>query len=161
MAAILQKTFWNALYCMEIFGFWLKFHWNMSTGTQMTRWANIGSDNGPAYWRIYASLGRDVTSSYQCLWPPTSVARRGTLRSRIEPWWRHQMETFSVLLALREGKPPVTGRFPSQRPVTRCFDVSFDVHLNKRLSKQSRRRWFETPSRSVWRHCNVMVECDV
>ena len=26
----------------------------------------------------------------------------------------------------------------------------------KRLSKQSRRRWFETPSRSLWRHCNVI-----
>ena len=27
----------------------------------------------------------------------------------------------------------------------RCFDVFFDLHLNKRLSKQSRRRWFEMP----------------
>ena len=26
-------------------------------------------------------------------------------------WWRHQMETFSSLLALCEGNPPVTGRF--------------------------------------------------
>ena len=26
--------------------------------------------------------------------------------------------------------------------------------LNKRLIKQSRRRWFEIPSRSLWRHCN-------
>ena len=51
-------------------------------------------------------------------------------------------------------KPPVTGGFPSQRPVTRCFDVFFDLRLNKRLSKQSRRRWFETPSRPLWRHCN-------
>ena len=45
---------------------------------------------------------------------------------------------------------PVTGEFPSQRQVTR----SFDLHLNKRLSKQSRRWWFETPSRSLWRHCD-------
>ena len=28
--------------------------------------------------------------------------------------------------------------------------------LNKQLSKQSRSWWFETPSRSVWRHCNVL-----
>ena len=41
---------------------------------------------------------------------------------------------------------PVTDGFPSQRPVTRSFDVFFDLRLNKRLSKQSRRRWFETPS---------------
>ena len=43
---------------------------------------------------------------------------------------------------------------PSQRPVTRSFAVFFDLRLNKRLSKQSRRWWFETPSRSLWRHLN-------
>ena len=42
--------------------------------------------------------------------------------------------------------PFVTGEFPSQRPVTRSFDVLFDLRLNKRLNKQSRRRWFEKPS---------------
>ena len=34
------------------------------------------------------------------------------------PWWRHQMETFSALLALCAGNSPVTGGFPAQRPVT-------------------------------------------
>ena len=34
-------------------------------------------------------------------------------------------------------------------------DVFFDLRLNKRLSTQSRRRWFETPLRLFWRHCNV------
>ena len=33
------------------------------------------------------------------------------------------MEIFSALLALYEGNPPVTGGFPSQRPVTRSFGV--------------------------------------
>ena len=51
-------------------------------------------------------------------------------------WWRHQMETFSALLALWAGNSPVTGEFPTQRPVTRNFDVFFDLRLNKRLSKQ-------------------------
>ena len=46
------------------------------------------------------------------------------------------METFSALLALCVGNSPVTGEFPSQKPVTQSFDVSFDLHLNKRLSKQ-------------------------
>ena len=40
-------------------------------------------------------------------------------------WWRHQMVDF-----------------PSQRPKTRNVDVFFGPRLNKRLSKQSRRRWF-------------------
>ena len=71
-------------------------------------------------------------------------------------WWRNQIETFPVLLAPCEGNPPVTGGFPSQRPVTRSFDVLFDPRLNTRLSTQPRRRWFEKPSRSLWRHCNVI-----
>ena len=53
------------------------------------------------------------------------------------------------------GNPPVTGVFPSQRPVTRSFDVFFDLCLNKRFRKQSWGWWFQTPSCSLWRHCNV------
>ena len=68
--------------------------------------------------------------------------------------WRHQMETFSALLALCAGNSPVPGEFPSQRPVTRSFDVFFNLHLNKRLSKQSWGWWFETPVSALWRHCN-------
>ena len=41
-------------------------------------------------------------------------------------WWRHQMETFSALLAICAGNSPVTGEFPAHRPVTRSFDVFFD-----------------------------------
>ena len=66
------------------------------------------------------------------------------------------METFSALLALCAGNSPVTGEFPAQRPVTRCFDIFFDLRLNKRLSKQSWGWWFETPSRPLWRHCNEL-----
>ena len=49
------------------------------------------------------------------------------------------------------------GDFPAQTPVTRSFDVFFDLRLNKRLSKQPEGWWFETPSWSLWRHCNVHV----
>ena len=59
--------------------------------------------------------------------------------SKILPatWWRDQIETFSALLAICAGNSPVNGEFPSQRPVTRSFDVFFDLHLHKLLSKQS------------------------
>ena len=66
------------------------------------------------------------------------------------------METFSAVLALCEGDPSVTSGFLSQRPVTRSFDVFFDLRLNKRLDKRLRRRWFEIPSRPLGRHCNVI-----
>ena len=73
--------------------------------------------------------------------------------------WRHRMEAFFVLLALCEENPLYSGGFPSQRPVTRSYKVFFDLRLNKWLSKQSRRRWFETPSRSLWRHCDGKLYC--
>ena len=65
-----------------------------------------------------------------------------------------KMETFSALLTLCVANSQVTCEIPSQRPVTRSFDVFFGLHLNKRLSKQSWGWWFETPSRSRWRHLN-------
>ena len=76
-------------------------------------------------------------------------------------WWRHQMETFSALLAICAENSPGPGEFPAQRPVTRSFDVFFDQHPNKRLSKQWWGWWFETPSCSLWRHCNAKyaTEC--
>ena len=48
-------------------------------------------------------------------------------------------------------------RVTGPRPVTRTFDVFFDLRLNKRLSKQPRGWWFETQSWSLWRHCNVTM----
>ena len=72
------------------------------------------------------------------------------------PWWRHQMEIFSALLAICAGNSPVAGEFTAPRPVTRSFDVFFGLRLNKRLRKQ----WWDwlpgTPSSSSWRHCNAM-----
>ena len=44
------------------------------------------------------------------------------------------METFSELLAFFAGNSPVPGEFPAQRPVTRNFNIFFDLRPNKRLS---------------------------
>ena len=63
-------------------------------------------------------------------------------------------ENISAILALCAGNSPANGEFPSQRPVTKSFDVFFDQRLNKRLSKQSWDWWYETLSSSLWRHCN-------
>ena len=49
------------------------------------------------------------------------------------------------------------GEFPAQRPVTRGFDVFFDLCLNERLSKQSWGWWFETLPCPLWRHCNDLA----
>ena len=68
--------------------------------------------------------------------------------------YRHQMETFYALLAICAGNSPVPGEFPSQRPVTRSFDVFFALPLNNGLSKQSWGWWFETQLHPLWRNCN-------
>ena len=77
-----------------------------------------------------------------------------TVELKSLPWWRHEMEIFSALLAICAGNSMVFGEFPAQRPVTRSLDVLFDLRLNKRLSKQSSGWWFETPSCPLWRHRN-------
>ena len=64
------------------------------------------------------------------------------LSALIDTWWRHQMETFSALLALCVGQWRGALMF------------SLICTLNKRFSKQSWGWWFETPSRPLWRHCN-------
>ena len=61
-------------------------------------------------------------------------------------YWNYEIE-FQIFT-----RPNV--EFPSQRPVTQSFGVFFDLPLNRWLSKKSRRRWFETPLRSLWHHCN-------
>ena len=84
-----------------------------------------------------------VISDYRCLfiWRHSSNIRDSadTRLAIIFPWWCRYW-------------PFVTGEFPSQRPVAWSFDVFFDLRLSKWLSNQSRRRWFETLSRSFKRH---------
>ena len=77
-----------------------------------------------AYWLWYYELGHHKDDTHI------------DFVSSIGTWWRSQMETFSALLVLCAGNSSVTGEFPSQRPVTRNFGVSFDLRLNKRLRKQ-------------------------
>ena len=43
--------------------------------------------------------------------------------------------------------------------MTRKFDGFFDLRLKQQLSEQQRRRWFETPSRSLWRHFDTTAQC--
>ena len=91
---------------------------------------------------------------FQCKLDRIAVLSEALHKSDVNTWWRHQMEAFSALLAICAGSSPGPGEFHAQRPVTRSFDVFFDLSLNKRLSKQWRGWWFETQSRPLWRHCN-------
>ena len=102
-----------------------------------------------AEWRSVVGRTEFLDPTTSGLWNGIGTARRNN-----STWWRHQMETFSALLVICAGNSPVTGEFPTQRPVTWSFNVFFHMRLNKQLSKQSWGWWFETPSRPLWRYCN-------
>ena len=74
--------------------------------------------------------------------------------------WTHDDVIFRVTAHLC-GNSPVTGEFPTQRPVTRSVDVFFDLCLNKRLSKQSWGWRFVTLWRELWRHRNESTKSNV
>ena len=167
-ALILQTTFSNSFSCLTIHVWELLYLIKIPLNFVPTDPIN----NNPALVQIMARrrTGISIVCSIHCYtkeniraplyWPfmkgihMASPHKRPMTHKAFKSWWRHQMETFSALLALCAGNSPVTGEFPAQRPVTRNFDVFFDLHLNKRLSKQSWGWWFETPSWSLWRHCN-------
>ena len=52
-------------------------------------------------------------------------------------------------------RSPVNSPPKCHPAVTRSFDVFFDLHPNKRLSKQWWGWWSETLSCLLWRHCNA------
>ena len=83
------------------------------------------------------------------------MTKKETMNRRVCAGFQLNMMTSSNGNIFRVAGP-VCGEFPSQRPVTRNFDVCFDLFLNKRLSKQSWGWWIKTPSRPLWRHNNEM-----
>ena len=113
----------------------------------------------PYYWIFVRGI--------QWQWPVDCRRKGPAMRSinvshivnqKKQTWWRHQMETFSALLAICAGNSPGTGEFPAQRPVVRSFDVFFDLRPNKQLSKQWWGWWFEAPPWSLRRHRNAMEQ---
>ena len=122
---------------------WIKLNHVSKTGPGCT--CSICEAHGINSMNDGAQVYRKI--SFTKCWDDTGSSRYS--------WWRHQMETVSALLAICAGNSPVSGEFPAQRPVTRGFDVFFDLRPDKQLSKQSWGWWFETPSHSFWRHRNV------
>ena len=132
-----------------------------------TRWQAIiwNNDAYIVHWRIYASSGLNgLISDNQDLILNSILIRvsaniYGTTRRVIRIIENRVMMTSSNGNIFRVTGPLCgeftgPGEFPTQRPVTRSFDVFFDLRLNKRLSKQPWGWWFETLSWSLWRHRN-------
>ena len=130
---------------------WVKWSgWTPSSGLPSMH-TSMSRSQGPVPSELTAARGTSSTSVIRWL-----ITARGPGITYLLPkgLWRGHDDAIKALLALCVGNSPVTGEFPSQRPVTRSFDVFFDHHLNDWLSKQSWGWWYETPSRSLWRHDN-------
>ena len=91
----------------------------------------------------------NTTWKYDFIIQVFSRTRQAVCSNRTSSWWR--------------VTGPLCGEFTGHRwiPLTKASDVELCCFLwsalNKLLSKQSWGWWFETPSRSLWRYCNVDV----
>ena len=89
---------------------------------------------------------------------PSAIFLGCTLHGTKEPWWRHQMETFSALQAFVRGFHRSPVNTPHKGQWRGALMLSLICALKKWLSKQSWGWWFEMPTRSLWRHCNAYIE---
>ena len=77
--------------------------------------------------------------------PPSSAGVPNTVTWEPSVWWRRDMETRSVLLAICEGNPLMTAVDLPQRTVIRALFCS--LLLTWTRCETNNRRWFETPWR--------------
>ena len=122
---------------------------SQTTFSNAFSWMKIFTYRLKFHWNLFPRVQLTVFEHWFRLWLVEKLA-----------WRRNQMETFSALLAICAGNSPASGEFPAQRPVTRSFDVFFDLCLNKRLRKQSLGWWFQMLSRPLWRHRNGQEQND-
>ena len=131
----------------------------LTSWTSGTGWREV--------WSWVGSCWAEPSPRYRWLWPRHSsyiqtstgpelhgsaVERNGTLVTRHDDVIKWKL--FPCYWPFVRG---IHRYSPHKRPVTRIFDVFFDLRLNKCLSKQSWGWWFEMPSHPLWRHCNVRL----
>ena len=98
---------------------------------------------------IIKYCSRDFAESW-FLWFAFSAMEHvwsSTTRVANQSWWRYR-----VLPAPCAGNSPVTGEFPSQRPVTRSVDVFFGLRPNRWVNNQN-----AGDSKRHRAHCDVTV----
>ena len=128
--------------------------WSVSQYTVSDMWYRYGVVKKCVKDRSHRILYLDAVSYLMTQWQINSfVLTDHICYCLYVTWWRHQMETFSALLAICAGNSPVPGEFPTQRPVTRSFDVTLicariNAWVNNREAGDLRR---------YRPHCDVIV----
>ena len=146
----------------------LKLQSEFTNGYEMLHKAWRSIEEVPyCFFKVIHQISRSHGSKNRRIWPRLGVSG---LKLQVEFTNGYEMlhkawSSIEDMMTSSNGNifrvtGPLCGEFtgpsevPAQRPVTQSFDVFFDLRLNKRLSKQSWGWWFETPSWSLWRHCN-------
>ena len=111
----------------------------------------------PHWWQVKISSGKGLVPSGDK--PLSQVLFRCHRASLGHNEWRDEGHdaVIKCYWPFVRGIHRGPGEFPAQRPVTRSFNVFFDLCLNKWLSKRSWGWWFESLSRPLWRHCNAIA----
>ena len=109
-------------------------------------------------WRLNTDLSNKAVHWHNEGIPPVTSKGKGTVIQKAVPWyhddvikWKHFPRYWPFVRGIHRS--PVNSPRKGQR--RGAFIFNFDLCLNKRLSKHLRCWWLETPSCSLWRHCNA------
>ena len=127
--------------------------------------ARTQAESHVKYLIVHVLWSRFLTRLYGTLWTLTQTTTTDVPLVTINEGGRAMVHTAKYMMTSSNGNffrvtGFLCGEFTGHRwiPRTKASDAElwcfFDLHLNQLLSKQRRRRWFETPSLSLWRHCS-------
>ena len=137
--------------------------WKGSYSLDLTPWMTIFLDSVYLCTHPFRITGSQLALSVRAKGVPHTVNYKGipeTLPILSIKWNMMTSSNGSIFRVTGPlcGEFTGPGEFPAQTPVTRSFDVFFDLRLNKQLSKQPRVWWFETLPWSLWRQCNEILD---
>ena len=136
------------------------------TQTSNVRIAGHVCVGGNHRWPMSSDFHHEKVIRNMCGYP-----QRQPVLWRVFMLWHNHVSYLTFMMTSSNGNifrvtGPLCGEPTGQRwiPLTKVSDAELWCFVwsgPERFSKQSRRRWFETPSRSLWRNCNAYPRYDI
>ena len=120
------------------------------------RWPVNSPNKGPVTRKMFPFDDVIMWSDLASIFHGSSTGERESLIYK-QPTKIRMMMSWTPLLTLCEGNPPVTGGFPTRWTSDEDIWCFFDVSLNEMLNKPTINWWSETP----WRSCDITAMCIV